>query len=101
MSHTALDAAFGRAVRRYPQELHRLLRAYDLVQAGAVTLHPDHSATVRSLRSGKTYTCHGGACTCPDYLNQSRPSAPTDRLCYHRLAVCLHRQAAAKSETND
>jgi hypothetical protein len=70
------------AVQANPERLHK---AMDLVLAGAVTLQPDGTATVKS--GSHTYQING-ECTCGDAQHRTK-------FCKHYLAVLIHRRATA------
>jgi hypothetical protein len=70
------------AVQANPERLHK---AMDLVLAGAVTLHPDGTATVKS--GSRAYQING-ECTCEDARRRTT-------FCKHYLAVRIHTRATA------
>jgi hypothetical protein len=70
------------AVQANPERLHK---AMDLVLAGAVTLHPDGTATVQS--GSRAYQING-ECTCEDARRRTT-------FCKHSLAVRIHTRATA------
>ena len=92
---TAADAQWQHAVAQVSEHLHaklrvevlpeRLRKALELVQATAVTLHTDGSASVQSGK--QTYTL-APDCPCADAKHRTE-------LCKHALAVELHRRALA------
>jgi len=92
---TTADAQWQHAVAQVDEHLHaklrvevlpeRLRKALELVQATAVTLHTDGSASVQSGK--QTYTL-APDCPCADAKHRTE-------LCKHALAVELHRRALA------
>jgi hypothetical protein len=92
---TTADAQWQHAVAQVGEHLHaklrvevlpeRLRKALELVQATAVTLHTDGSASVQSGK--QTYTL-APDCPCADAKHRTE-------LCKHALAVELHRRALA------
>jgi len=92
---TPADAQWQHAVAQVGEHLHaklrvevlpeRLRKALELVQATAVTLHTDGSASVQSGK--QTYTL-APDCPCADAKHRTE-------LCKHALAVELHRRALA------
>ena len=69
----------------YPAEHARITRAVALVEAGAVTLLPDGTATVRSQTGPAVYTVNGH-CNCFD--------RSATYFCKHRLAKTFARKLA-------
>jgi hypothetical protein len=83
----AISQATEAARRRFPHSTDRIERAYELVHAAKVVLHPrEKTATVRSSDGTRAYTVNG-VCECPDATR-----AP-EAYCKHRLAVSILREA--------
>lgn len=88
----AVSQATEAARRRFPHSLDRIERAYSLVHAASVVLHPaTKSATVTSSDGTRTYHVNG-TCACPD-----APRAP-EAYCKHRLAAAILRKAVGLVE---
>lgn len=83
----AISQATEAARRRFPHSNDRIERAYELVHAAKVVLHPKtRTATVTSSDGTKTYTVNG-VCACPD------ASKAPESWCKHRLAVAILKKA--------
>jgi hypothetical protein len=85
----AISQAAEAARKRFPHSNDRIERAYELVHAGKVVLHPQtRTATVTSSDGTKAYTVNG-TCECPDVMR-----AP-ESFCKHALAVAILKKATA------
>ena len=83
----SISQATEAARRRFPHSNDRIERAYELVHAAKVVLHPkDKTATVTSSDGSRSYHVNG-ACECPDAVK-----AP-EGWCKHRLSVGILRKA--------
>ena len=89
-SNPALAKLVEQAKTAYPSKADgdRIHRAAQLVEAAAVTLHDDGTATV--LSNGTSYRLNGAPCTCMDV---QRGQAPESR-CKHRWAKTLAKKLA-------
>ena len=84
----AISQATEAARRRFPHSNDRIERAFELVHAAKVVLHPaTKTATVTSSDGAKAYTVHG-VCECPD----ASTKAP-EGYCKHHLAVLILKKA--------
>lgn len=84
--HTAMRQAAEAVCIHTAADPERLRKALALVQAGAVTLQPDGTATVHSGED--TYTING-TCSCPDAQQRGVT------WCKHALAVQIHKRTVA------
>lgn len=89
----AISQATEAARKRFPQSNDRIEKAYALVHAGAVVLHPKtRTARVQSSDGTRTYTVNGH-CDCPD------ASRAPEGVCKHNLAVLILRKARVLMQT--
>lgn len=88
----ALTTLAAQARTRYAGEHARIDRGLVLALNGAVTLHADGTASVRSASDAEIVYHVNGHCDCPD-----APRAPEGR-CKHRWAKCLVKRATEAVE---
>ena len=83
----AISQATEAARRRFPHSNDRIERAFELVHAAKVVLHPaTRTATVTSSDGSTAYTVNG-VCECPD------ASKAPESWCKHRLSVAILKKA--------